>query len=159
MSNVTAHSAIPLRAYCFVFTDFTMMSMLQIAREAGPCEKLLGSVPMHPSPRYQCCGPAQQLSCMQRQAWNLPKVSKIAETTGHFIWVWTTFVGMWVSTEGRKERWGEGKRVRGWRVELSLLSHPCPEGMLHSEKMSKNIYMHRSSPQCGLWEQLHPGGE
>jgi len=37
----------PLRAHCFAFTDLTMMSMLQIPREAGPCEKLPGSVPMH----------------------------------------------------------------------------------------------------------------
>lgn len=43
VSNTAVHFAIPLELIALP----SLMSMLQIPREAGPCEKLPGSVPMH----------------------------------------------------------------------------------------------------------------
>lgn len=166
VSNTAVHFAISLELIALPSLILPWCPCCKLPREAGPCEKLPGSVPMHqdrctPHPDTSAVG---KLSCIQRQAWNLPKVPKTTETTGYFIWVWPTFAGMWVSTEGGKERWGEGKCVRGRRVELShhipaqRISHhirhiPAQRGCSILRKCPK-IYIHRPPSRCGLWEQF-----
>lgn len=75
---------------------------------------------LNPSPSFHMPVAWAGLSYVQKLlGQNLPKVPQTAETTGYLIQFWPPFISIWISKEGGKQRWGEGKCAGRQRAELS----------------------------------------